>query len=179
MIDLCSEFLSVECIWRYVLFMSRTHFRVNLHSIVAWMSRNSFLQAGGNSEEEVTSIWLEPRTTSFVNEHSTIWRNWPNDWAVFWVFICTVHLMVYSCHVTYTFQSESTLYSFLNVKELLARSRCKLSRISDFNWTRTLNHLVSKWTLSNLAKLAKWLYVCICPCYRGRSLSDPSRKVRI
>ena len=30
---------------------------------------------------------------------------------------------VCSCHVTYAFQSESTPYSFLNVKELLARSR--------------------------------------------------------
>ena len=30
---------------------------------------------------------------------------------------------VCSCHVTYTFQSESTLYSCLNVKELLARNR--------------------------------------------------------
>ena len=32
-------------------------------------------------------------------------------------------LSVCSCHVTYAFQSESTLYSCLNVKELLARSR--------------------------------------------------------
>ena len=30
---------------------------------------------------------------------------------------------VCSCHVTYAFQSESTLYSCLNVKELLAPSR--------------------------------------------------------
>ena len=30
---------------------------------------------------------------------------------------------VCSYHVTYAFQSESTLYSCLNVKELLARSR--------------------------------------------------------
>ena len=30
---------------------------------------------------------------------------------------------VCSCHVTYAFESESTLYSCLNVKELLARSR--------------------------------------------------------
>ena len=29
---------------------------------------------------------------------------------------------VYSCHVTYAFQSESTLYCCLNVKELLARN---------------------------------------------------------
>ena len=32
-------------------------------------------------------------------------------------------LSVYSCHVTYAFQSESTLYICLNVKELLAQSR--------------------------------------------------------
>ena len=33
------------------------------------------------------------------------------------------NMTVCSCHVTYAFQSESTLYSCLNVKELLARSR--------------------------------------------------------
>ena len=32
-------------------------------------------------------------------------------------------LLVCSYHVTYAFQSESTLYSCLNVKELLARNR--------------------------------------------------------
>ena len=32
-----------------------------------------------------------------------------------------------SYHVTYAFQSESTLYSCLNVKELLARNRRKIS----------------------------------------------------
>ena len=32
-------------------------------------------------------------------------------------------LTVCSCHVTYAFQSESTLYSCLNVKELLVQSR--------------------------------------------------------
>ena len=37
-----------------------------------------------------------------------------NDWAVFWVLICMVHLTVCSCHVTYMFQSESTLYSCLS-----------------------------------------------------------------
>ena len=34
-----------------------------------------------------------------------------------------LYLSVCSCHVTYVFQSESTLYSCLNVKELLSRSR--------------------------------------------------------
>ena len=40
-------------------------------------------------------------------------------------------MTVCSCHVTYAFQSESTLYSCLNVKELLARSRHKIWRWSD------------------------------------------------
>ena len=34
-----------------------------------------------------------------------------------------IKLIVYSYQVTYAFQSESTLYSCLNVKELLARNR--------------------------------------------------------
>ena len=35
---------------QYVLIMSRTRFRVNPHSIVASMSRNSLLEAGAKSE---------------------------------------------------------------------------------------------------------------------------------
>ena len=50
MIKLCCEYLSVRCIWLFVIIMSRTRFRVNLHSIVAWMSRNSFLETGAISE---------------------------------------------------------------------------------------------------------------------------------
>ena len=53
-------------------------------------------------------------------------------------------------HVTYAFQSESTLYSCLNVKELLARSRREISSVSDCNWTRNHNHLVNKKTLNHL-----------------------------
>ena len=41
-------------------------------------------------------------------------------------YLCTVYLTVCSCHVTYAFQSESTLYSRLNVSDLLARSRYKI-----------------------------------------------------
>ena len=65
---------------------------------------------------------------------------------------------VCSCHVTYAFQSESTLYGCLNVKELLARSSRKIWSLSDCNWTRTQNHLVCKRTLNHLAK---WLSVLL------------------
>ena len=43
--------------------MSRTRFTVNLPSIVAWMLRNSLLEAGAKSEGEVRATGLEPRTT--------------------------------------------------------------------------------------------------------------------
>ena len=51
-------------------------------------------------------------------------------------------ITVCSYHVTHAFQSESALYSCLNVKELLARCRCEIWSLSDCNWTRTHNHLV-------------------------------------
>ena len=40
MTELRCEYLSVRCNRLYVLVMSRKHFRVNQHSIFAWMSRN-------------------------------------------------------------------------------------------------------------------------------------------
>ena len=64
-------------------------------------------------------------------------------------------LSVCSYHVTYAFQSESTLYSCLNVKELFARSRREILSLSDCNWTRTHNHLVHKRRINHLAKLVK------------------------
>ena len=71
----------------------------------------------------------------------------------------SVRCIVIVCfsHVTYEFESESTLYSCLNVKEVLTRSRRHIWRLSDCNGTRTNNHLVRKRILNHLAKLAKWL----------------------
>ena len=56
-----------------------------------------------------------------------------DDWAVLWVLICTEHLTVCYCHVTYAFHSDSTLYSYLNVKELLARNRRHIWSLSESN----------------------------------------------
>ena len=64
---------------------------------------------------------------------------------------------VFYYHVTYAFHSESILYSCLNVNELLARNRHDIWSLIDSNRIRTHNHLVRKWTLNHLAKLAKWL----------------------
>ena len=76
---------------------------------------------------------------------------------MFWQLICKVHLTVYFYHVTYEFQSERTLCSCPNVKELLAWNRPDTWILSDSNEIRTHNHLVRKRKLNNLAKLAKWL----------------------
>ena len=47
--DKTLRMFSLLC-WLYVLIMSRMRFRVNPHSIVAWMLRNSLLEAGAKSE---------------------------------------------------------------------------------------------------------------------------------
>ena len=118
---------------------------------------------------------LEPKTTLFLNEHSKICPNWPKDSAVFWVLICTVHLTVYSCHITDTVQKKSTLYSCLNLKELLATSRHEIWTWSGCNWTRTHNHIVLKRTHNHLPQLTKdwavfWVLICrvhltTCSCH--------------
>ena len=91
--------------------------------------------------------------------------------------ICTVHLAVCSCHVTYAFHSESTVYICLNFKELLARSRRKIWSLSDCNWTRTHNHLVHKRTLNHLVKLVKWLSCVVRTSYdKNIQLNAPYRQ---
>ena len=51
----------------YVLVMSRTRFRVNSHSIVALMSRNSLLKAGAKSEVKLTCQFGQIMAYSFTN----------------------------------------------------------------------------------------------------------------
>ena len=58
-------------------------------------------------------------------------------------------------HVTHAFQSESTLCSCMNVKELLARNKYDIRSLIDSNRIRIHNHLVCKRTLSHLAKRVK------------------------
>ena len=64
-------------------------------------------------------------------------------------------------HVTYVFQNEFTLSSYLNVKERLARNRCDIWSLSDSNGIQTHDHLVCKRTLNHLAKLVinGWVFV--------------------
>ena len=65
----------------------------------------------------------------------------------------------------YTFQSESTLYSCLNVKELLAWNRYNIWNLIENNgiWTKNhlaykqiLNHLANHWEIQISLKLNHW-----------------------
>ena len=77
----------------------------------------------------------------------TKWLCWVVTSYLYGVFDCIF------LSVTYAFQSESTLYICLNVKELLASNRGDIWRLSDCNSTRTHNHFLRQWTLNRLAEL--------------------------
>ena len=82
-------------------------------------------------------------------------------------FLCSTakNITLCSYHVTYPFQSESTLHTFLNVKGFFAGNRRNIGSLSDNSEIRTRSHLVRKRTpdhlpkLANLTSLAKWLSV--------------------
>ena len=82
-----------------------------------------------------------------------------SQWYTFCdIFSCRWYFRELNCmllcqnRVTHDFQSESKLYSCLNVTELLAQSRHHIWSLSDCNLIRTHNKLSS---------LAKWLSVCL------------------
>ena len=117
-------------------------------------------------------LWVLHFKLWVLNNYSFHWlgnakfpccRTYPVENTSFGSF-CLLNLVIItivtvcSCHVTYVFQCESTLYSCVNVKELLAQSRRKIWRLSDCNWTRTQNHLVCKRTLNHFANYRIWIY---------------------
>ena len=83
-----------------------------------------------------------------------------------WLYTSSVLTVCYY-HFMYAFQSESTLYGYLNVKELLARNRRDIWSLSDSNGIWIYNHLVRKQTLNHLVKWlsvrlrTKWLWLRI------------------
>ena len=81
-----------------------------------------------------------------------LWRNQ--------ILVCISNICekLYVLVMSRTYFRVNPLYSCLNVKELLARSRRKIWSLSDCSWTRTHNHLVYKRTLNHLAKMEKQLW---------------------
>ena len=75
--------------WLYVLIMSHTRLRVNPHSTVAWMSRNSMLEVicikcGFTLKRVLDMIrtYSQLHRTDKYSEHSSIiWSVWANGWV--------------------------------------------------------------------------------------------------
>ena len=96
MIELCCEYLSVRCIWLYVLIMSRTRFRVNPHSV--WFQSEStlltlnvkFLDIQATIEcgftlkrvRDMMRTYSQMHRTDKYSQHSSIiWPVWLNGWV--------------------------------------------------------------------------------------------------
>ena len=110
MIELCCEYLSVQCIWLYVIIMSCTFFRVNLLysclNVKDIFSQNRRLFW---SLRDSNRIWTH---NQFVRKgtlnHLAKLAKWL--WVVLWALICKVSLTVFY-YVMHAFQSEFALYS--------------------------------------------------------------------
>ena len=103
-----------------------------LHLKLSWITLKLTKQFQASLNKRVKLYWLITKPAKLLNMFATV---------------C-------SFHVTYAFQSESTLYICLNVKELLAQRRREIWSLSDSNGTRTHNNLVRKRTLNHL-----WVFV--------------------
>ena len=103
-----------------------------------------------------------------INCISWIWFNAGNCQkllsSIVFVFIITFYIdcMFLPCH--YVLQTECTLFTSLNFKELLAWNRRDIWSLNDCSGTWTNNHLVRKRTLNHLPKLTRWLS-CVVSTY--------------
>ena len=101
MIVLCCEYFSVRCIWLYVVFMSRTNFRVNSHSVVLLNEKEPLARCRGHiwSLSDSNEIWnhnnLAPKRR--LNHLAK-----PAKWlscVVSTYLCCAFDCMLLSCHV--------------------------------------------------------------------------------
>ena len=150
------EYLYVRCIWLYVLVMSGTRFRVNPHSIVASMLRNSFLKTNRNLMCKWLLLdWTHNRlfrkgTFNYFAKLSKCYT-WVVSTCLYGAFDC----MVLSCHVRVSEWIHTLLFP-----ECLGTPCSKQGRNLKFKWLQldsTQNYLVCKQTLKHFATLIKWL----------------------
>ena len=127
MIELCSEYLSVRCIWLYDLVMLRTRFRVNPHSIHTHSTL--YLAKWSSVCVQTKSFWVRVQLQSLIESLNIsdilpvpsfmliylkipqilafwikVYVKFPNDWSsivIYWVAFwlkATFHRMVFYCN---------------------------------------------------------------------------------
>ena len=137
-------YLSVRCIWLYVLISSRTPC-----SKQAQYLKFKWLQRGSNPQ--LLSSWTNTQLFSPTDQMIELCCDYLSVWCI-WLYVLIISLTSFRMHL------HSTLYSCLNIKEPLAQNRRNLRSLYDCKGIRMMNHLVrSKQTLNYLAKLTKWL----------------------
>ena len=123
------------------------------------MPRNSLLEAGAIFEVQVTATRLEPTNThpfSQTGQMIELCCDYLSVWCI-WLNVTVMS------HMNFRLNPHSIVC--LNVKALLAWSRCHIWSLSDSNTIWTHNHLVRKQTFNHLAKWAKWLS-CVVITYQ-------------
>ena len=163
MIELCCEYLSLRCNWLHVIIMSRMSFRVNLHPMICLNVKERLAQSRHR-------IWSLRNSNDIRTHNHLVHKQTLNHLATLAKWLsCVVSTYLYDatecyCHVTYDFQSVSTLYGLPECQRLLVWSRHHIWSLSDSSKIQTHNHLVCKQTLNHFTKLAKWLS-CVVSTY--------------
>ena len=87
---------------------------LNSKERLAWNSGNTWSLIGSNGIQTHNHLVCKQTLN-----HLAKLAKWLG--CVVWVLICTVHLGIYYYYITYSFQSEYTLYGSMNIKELLTQ----------------------------------------------------------
>ena len=129
---------------------------MNPHSIVCLNVKELLVQGGRH-------IWRLIETKE-IRTHNHLVRKWPRNHLAKlakWL-SCDVNTYFYGSFWLYVLIMSRTSFRVnphsivcLNVKELLGWSRDDIWDLSDSKEIRSHNHLVYKWTLKDLAQLAK------------------------
>ena len=153
----CCEYLSVRCIWLYVIIMSHTSFRVNLLSKICLnfkellaLNRHHIWSLSDSNKIRIHNHLVHKRTLG----HLAKLAKWLSCCEYLSVWCIWLHVIILSLK---SFRVNPRSIVFLNVKELLAWSRPRIWSLSDSNGIWTHNHLVRKLIVNHLTKLATWL----------------------
>ena len=101
-----------EPVMTYVIIMSCTGFWANLHSTVAWMWRNSLLEAGAICDSGGIRTHNHLVHFKWIFNHLAKLTKWLSCVVSFYLYGSLDYMLH---HITYAFQSKSAPYSCLNV----------------------------------------------------------------
>ena len=159
---------------RNILSCGNVYFEV----IAEKLNIDSLLEFLGNERAKCLLTLHCISESNGIRTHNHLVRktNRPNNWAVLWVLIRTLHLTVCYYHVIYLFQSKSKLYSCLKIVALhcLTGSGMLENFVSKDSWTKlflqikeqdifkafeSLQEDVMPKTIGHLAKFVCWGYI--------------------